>query len=346
MSTFKLHDKAFSNDELLAFCRSRIDVAPAWEAEHFAFILNWLDTNDKIEISTSGSTGVPKKIMMSKHLMAQSARMTATYFELTASTKVLLCLPSAYIAGKMVIVRALTNGWNLHWVEPSSNPLKAIEQYFDFTSLTPMQVNGVLNESPEKFNLIKKILIGGAAISTELEQQLSDYTCECFETYGMTETVSHVAVRQLNTGISNFNALPGVHFTKDNDDCLVIHATHLDNLELKTNDVVDLQSPQSFRFLGRKDNVINSGGIKIFPELVEEKIKHLFKTEYYISSTKDNVLGQRVVLFIEGATPSEIELNALKDALKAELKGAEMPKELIWQERFERTISGKIKRQR
>jgi o-succinylbenzoate---CoA ligase len=211
-----------------------------------------------------------------------------------------------------------------------------------FTSFTPMQMMHILKHSADSFRRFRKVLIGGSAVTNVLEQALRNFSNEIYETYGMTETISHVAVRRLNGNSHFFHALPGVRFRKDMTGRLVISAQHLGAEEVVTNDVVSLSGQQSFQFLGRIDNVINSGGIKLFPEKIERSIANLIVSDYFLIKEPDLELGERMVMYIEGTPYEAQELLRLRSAMKLLLDNYELPKDIRFHEKFERTVSGKV----
>ena len=215
--------------------------------------------------------------------MLASAAMTNAFFGINSQSTLLLSLSANYIAGKMMLVRAIYAGANILLEQPSSAPFATLMQNIDLAALVPMQVEGVLKAHPEKMEHIRALLIGGAPISPTLEQRLQPYAGQCYATYGMTETVSHVAMRALNSE-NLFTALGDIHFTTDNRQCLEITAPHLSVGHLVTNDVVTLHSPTSFTWLGRADNVINSGGIKLFPEQLERTLAPLIAQRFYLTA--------------------------------------------------------------
>jgi O-succinylbenzoic acid--CoA ligase len=329
---------------LYASGQQALSEIPEWLQEHLDFIAQWNRPDETIEIATSGSTGAPRKISMSKEKMRASARLTAEYFGLGKNSSVLLALPAAYIAGKMVIVRALTNEWQLWLTQPASNPLKELDQELDFASFTPMQMQTILSENPYRLTLIKSILVGGAEVKPHLAASIAAVHGACFETYGMTETVSHVAVRRIGPDHAPFEALPGVAFEVDERSCLIIRAAHLNNEPVVTNDVVELLDKHHFRLLGRADDVINSGGVKLFPPKIEAKLEHLIHHQYYITAAKHALLGETVVLMIEGSRPSAHEYMLLETDLKKVLDRFEYPTEIRFVPQFSRTESGKVKR--
>ncbi|MBN2175699.1 MAG: AMP-binding protein, partial [Bacteroidales bacterium] len=315
----------------------------SWEFRFYDFVKDWISKDPEIKVKTSGSTGEPKMISLFKKQMIQSAFMTGEFLGLQIKQKALCCLPVEYIAGKMMVVRAFVLGLNLVKVKPSGNPLENINEDFDFAAMTPHQVFNILHssEGEKKLNKIKNLIIGGADISFNLLQKIRQLKNNTFHTYGMTETITHVAMKKLtgtNPGAC-FNALPGVRFSTDEKNCLVIHAPHLSEKSIITNDIVDLVNASKFNYVGRYDNIINSGGIKISPELVENKLLPFLKCRFIISGIPDEKLGQRLVLVVEGA----IEPPAVFDRIyqEAKLDRYEIPKQIFHLNHFEETESGK-----
>jgi len=346
LKEYKLNDNAYSEEALIAFSKERIATAAEWERSHYEVILDFFSEKDFIVTPTSGSTGEPKMIEIKKSHLESSAKLTSTYFKIRSGSKVLHCLPSKFIAGKMMIIRSLVCGWNLRWVEPVANPLKNLNEEFGFAAFTPMQLASILKEHTEEFKSIKTVIVGGGSVSKDLEEKIAICTNAVHLTYGMTETITHVAERRLSgkNPPNFFQALPGVRFGVDERECLMIEATHLDNMQFQTNDVVLLTSPMTFRYLGRVDNVINSGGIKIFPEKIERKIAHLLSTNFFITKDEDDILGEKMVMYIEGKKYSESELLQLSSAMKMFLHSYEVPKEFRFVPQFEYTETNKIKR--
>ncbi len=344
MKEYILNHTTFNQYQLIEFCKQQKNSAPDWERSHYEVILDFFSDKDFIVTPTSGSTGDPKEIQLSKRLLENSARLTGTYFKIRSGSRVLHCLPSKYIAGKMMIIRALVNGWHLNWIEPTSNPLASIEDEYDFSAFTPMQVAGILAHNPERLKQIKTVLIGGGMIPKVIEEKLANCTNQIHLTYGMTETITHIAERRLSgkNPPNFFQALPGVKFSIDNRECLRIEAVHLDNMVVQTNDVVMLTSPITFRYLGRIDNVINSGGIKIFPEKIERKIAHLLQGNFFITKDLDDVLGEKMIMYIEGRKYNDSEILQLSSAMKLFLHAYEVPKDFRFVENFDYTDTNKI----
>lgn len=338
-SKFKLNGHSFSSTQDLK------DFARNWTLEtgenRFIgeFILEWLNAEDFIQVKTSGSTGTPKLMSLKKEHVRNSAQATVDYFELLENTKALLCLSSEYIAGKMMLVRAMTAGWNLYAVAPEKNPLQNITAAFDFTAMVPFQVFHAVDH----LHKVKKIIIGGGAIPQKLENRLQEENTLAYATYGMTETISHIAIRAINgkQKSSTFTGLPEVVFSQTSEGCLKIDAPRISDETQITNDVVELISPTEFRFLGRMDNVVNSGGIKIYPEAVERKLSAFIEIPFFIASEADEALGERIILVVESAYA--INKTHFIDAFK-ELSTYEKPKKIYAIPRFIYTDTEKIKR--
>jgi len=308
------------------------------------FITNWLNDNDYVLVNTSGSTGTPKKIKLLKSHMRNSALATGNYFGLKEDAIALLCLSATYIAGKMMLVRAMILGWDIHLVSPIANPLENLTESYDFCAMVPMQVEASLSH----LHKIEQLIIGGAPISLTLNKELQTVTTNCFATYGMTETITHIAVKRINKFGGNlsavesyFNTLPNVSISKDDRGCLVIDAPKVSNEIIVTNDIVNIHSDTEFEWLGRFDNVINSGGLKLFPEQIEQKLSQLIKERFFVIGIADEILGEKLILIVE----SEIPLNLLKfDYQRCQLTKYEMPKEVLILPKFKETLTGKVRR--
>lgn len=341
---YTINNQAFDQAQLIQHCKNRLDACQDWEKPNYRFILEWLDPKAEFEVTTSGSTDAPKKMIVSRNQMISSAAMTVEYFQLKPGDKVLHCLPSQFISGKMMMVRGLEFGLNIYLTQPKSNPLEGLNEAFDFAAMTPMQAAHVLQNHKTEFCKIKKIILGGAPVSQQLEKQIMECDNEVFVTYGMTETLSHIAIRNLNgkrAGVS-YHALTGVTFKTDKRQCLSIDAPHLGIHNLQTNDIVLLTSPVSFQFLGRADFAINSGGIKIHPEKIEHQLAHILRKPFFIHSENDEILGQKIVLYIESPPMDESELLRLRSTMKLYLQSYEMPKNIYFIPRFEYTATDKI----
>lgn len=314
--------------------------------EVVSFLKEWFNPDEYVIGRTSGSTGNPKETRLLKKDMLKSARITNTFFKIGQKTNMLLCLSPSYIAGKMMIVRALAAQANLWVVPPSSSPLSHFSEEVDFAAMVPMQVDTTLStpETTERLNRIRQVIIGGAAISPLLHKKLQYVSSRCFGTYGMTETVSHVGLRHLNGPQASdlYFALDKVRFATDDRDCLIIHTPHLHTGKFTTNDIVRLIDEQHFEWLGRYDNVINSGGIKLFPETLEQKLAPYITQRFFITSQPDDYLGEKAVLVIEDSPWDEKRCATLKEQIKHVLSPYEVPKNILFQNPFRETYSGKI----
>lgn len=302
------------------------------------FLVEWLIDSNTIRLTTSGSTGIPKPIYLQKQHMINSAKATAKYFDLHAGTTALLCMPARFVAGKMMLVRAMQMGWELDYVPSSKNPLKA-EKLYDFVAMTPYQVYHSLDELYKA----KSVLIGGGAVDVALHKQLQKSKTKAFASYGMTETCSHVALRPINgpEATKVYQATENVSFSLDDRGCLVINAPKVHDGILTTNDIVDLKSDTTFEWKGRFDSVINSGGIKIHPEMVEQRLAEHIKVNFFIGSMPDAIFEKKVILLIESKVP--IAEKILQKAFSS-LGKYEIPKEVFYLESFKWTDTGKIQR--
>lgn len=304
--------------------------------ELFTFLNQWFYETETVMVKTSGSTGKPKSIKIKKEFMVNSALATGTFFNLKEGTTALLCLSPNYIAGKMMMVRALTLGWQLDVVKPNSNPLKGNNKTYDFCAMVPMQVQNSLH----KLNQIKILIVGGAAVSNTLKNSLQYLNTKVFETYGMTETITHIAVKPLNNCLTNnyFKTLPQVNISKDKRDCLVIEAPKISDNKIVTNDLVKIVTKKQFKWLGRIDNIINTGGVKIIPEEVEQKLSKILPFRFFIAGLPDKLLGEKVVLLCEGK-PIKID-----ESFNDKLTKFEKPREILFCKKFIETTTQKINR--
>jgi O-succinylbenzoic acid--CoA ligase len=244
------------------------------------------------------------------------------------------CLPTNYVAGKMMFVRSFILGLDMKFVEPNSNPLKNIDENFDFCAMIPLQAKNSLKKLREK--KIKKLIIGGVKVHKALEQELVKIPIEIYETYGMTETITHIAAKRIGEEV--FTVLPNVKVSVDERECLIIKAKRISSKEIVTNDIVELISDTQFKWEGRYDNVINSGGIKLMPEQIEEKLSTLIPRRYFVSGLADDNLGEKVVLYVEG------ESFEIDESVFSVLKKHEKPKEIVFIPNFKQTATGKIMR--
>ncbi|WP_238784564.1 acyl-CoA synthetase family protein [Blattabacterium cuenoti] len=269
-----------------------------WRNAIFSFLKKWYDNESVLSVSTSGTTGSPKIIFLKKKHMFERAIKTVEFLKLEKrGIRGLLCLSPDFIAAKMFLVRAIIFKWKIYCVPPSSNPLINIKECFDIISMVPMQVFFSL----KYLEYIKIILIGGCSISNFLEKKLQNISTICYETYGMTETLGHIALRKINGSnkLTFYKSFQDIHLSVDERNCLKIYS--MDSF-IQTNDIVHMISSDTFYWIGRYDNVINSGGIKIIPELIEKNISSFipFHKRFFISSIPDKIFGEKIVLIIEG----------------------------------------------
>lgn len=324
---------------------AKVAAQTAFEAETFLLIQDWLKKKDAFTLTTSGSTGAPKEITLTRNQLQQSALRTISALGLTKNDTALVCLDTKYIAGKMMLVRAIEGNMKVIGVEPTINPLLKIKEPISFTAVVPMQLQEILKDasSVKKLNQMKAVIIGGAVVSKELLKRINDLTCAVFVTYGMTETVSHIALQRLNGEHAEdyFSALPGITIETDKQNCLVIKLPEFSE-KIITNDVVELAGQGKFRWVGRYDNIINSGGFKISPEKVEKAIERFLPDQsFFVSAMPDERLGEKLVLIIEGESTSTDFLSTVKN-----LHPYEVPKAVISIKKFIRTETGKINRQK
>ena len=338
------------------------------ERSALAFCRDWLAGVEQFVISTSGSTGDPKPIVLRREQMLASALATGEALDLLAGMSALVCLPVRYIAGQMMLVRGLVLGLSITVVEPASDPLSnlAIDTQFDFTALVPLQLQTLLDGPRtyhERLNAMHTILVGGAPVNAALEERIQTLSAPVYHTYGMTETATHIALRRLNSpnASTDFHPLPGVEIDIDPRGCLRIKAPMTLNQWLQTNDLVKLSAPQppvpssqspppTFRWLGRWDNVINTGGVKVQIEKVEAAVGSIWRAlglaerRYFVAGLPDKRLGEAVTLVIEGEPMDAGDQTTLQSALAANLDLYEAPRRVIYIPTFATTDTGKIDR--
>ncbi|MFA7688043.1 MAG: AMP-binding protein [Moheibacter sp.] len=304
-----------------------------WQKEILGFLTEWFSEKDFIVSQTSGSTGTPKEIRIPKYAMKMSAQMTGEFFGLQKGDTALLCMPVNFIAGRMMVVRAIELKLKLFCVQPKSKMVLEKFPTLDFVPMTPMQAEASLAD----LGKIRILLLGGAPLSDGLRKNLSALETKCFESYGMTETITHIALKEISEAC--FTVLPKIKIRQDNRGCLVIRTPYFTE-EILTNDLVEIHRENQFKWLGRFDNVINSGGIKLFPEQIEAKIKPFLQNEFIIGSLPDEKLGQRLVLVIESENQMNLDLGKFTEVLGK----FECPKEIYFVKTFPRTESGKVQR--
>ena len=325
-----------------------LEELPEFAQVAFTFCRDWLAGQKTFTQQTSGSTGAPKLQVLSRTQMEASATATGDFFETTNSGHLLCCLNPAFIAGKMMLVRALVWDCPITLVEPSANPLLSLEVQFSFVALVPLQVEAILAEEKSKKLLqsIPHVLIGGAALPHKTQQGLVQQGIRAWQSFGMTETVSHIALAPIEAGELVYQALPGVSIGVNEQDCLWILSPMSGAEKIQTNDTIELRSKNTFTWLGRADFVVNSGGIKLFPEQLERRIAPLLEetcpgSAYFLFGEKDNRLGEQLVLYVEG-TREETKRLALEVGLGQILGKYEVPKKIYFKPAFAYTPTRKI----
>jgi O-succinylbenzoic acid--CoA ligase len=324
-----------------------------FEHHTFSFIEKWFTQVEDFSIPTSGSTGDPKTIAITRAQMVASARMTLAALNITPNKgSALVCLSTRLIAGRMMLVRAFESGMRIIAVEPSANPCETISACdIQLAAFVPLQLQTILytgKKIPTILTTIKAILVGGAAINDVLQREITRTNVVVYATYGMTETISHIALQKLDTNDAHsvYTTLPGIQIAIDVRGCLVVQVPYLKDTVV-TNDLVEIISETKFKWLGRWDTIINTGGIKVSPETIESRIRNvLFESgidqNYFVSSLPDQKLGNKVVLVLEGNNIVEKE-NLLR-RLKQLFTKYEAPKEVYSIPRFIYTESNKINR--
>ena len=328
-----------------------------FEKKVLQFLQDWFSHSETVSVQTSGSTGIPKVFEIEKKRMLNSAKMTCDFLGLKEGDTALLCLPVQYISGKMMLVRAIERKLKVIISVPSSAP--EISENIDFCAMTPLQVQNSL----DKIHFIKNLIIGGAAVSEKLKNeisttlQFSNSPTRIYETYGMSETLSHIALKQIAPIQEEyFTVLNDVEISVDERNCLKIFAPKLNPEILQTNDIVELMhfmnsvrkpsvyaqcDKKQFKFLGRFDNVINSGGVKIFAEELENLVKKHIDRDLVFLGKPDETLGEKLVLVVEGEKDENLKSEILN--LKFENK-FHIPKEVLFLEKFPRAENGKVLR--
>jgi len=330
------------NINTIAFLTSNHEVIDSVQK----FVEEWNERKDEITLFTSGSTGLPKQISHKKTALIASAKATGNYFNFKAGEKLALCLSISTIGGKMQVIRSLV--WNMPLIvtDVSRNPLLHLNEPIRFCSLTPIQLERICEESPEKLKLIDTILLGGASVSATLIEKIEQLNLNVYEGFGMTETVSHVALRKIqrsyfeNLSIHSFKCLDEVTIDEKNGK-LIINAAHLGIEHLETNDEIEFISPTEFRWLGRTDFVINSGGYKFHPEVLEQKLSPYLTLPFFIIGEKNEEFQEIVTFFIEHIYSKELEAN-LTAFFTTHFSPYEKPKKMYFVAKFELTSSGKI----
>ncbi|MCK0515447.1 AMP-binding protein [Anaerobiospirillum sp. NML120448] len=327
-----LKDKSFSASDIKDSFASYVQEHYGTESFEYSlamFLKEWFNDSPLIQVKTSGSTGKPKVMMVEKTKMINSACMTLSFLGLKHPDSALLCMPLEYIAGKMLVVRALVGSLKLILVPPCSNPIAAISdsEVLNFAAMIPMQVSSALKDSSheQRLKAIEHLIIGGGAVDDALASKLKSFPHNVYSTYGMTETLSHIALRRLSgpQASSFYSVFTGVKVYPSAEQTLTIEAPLVNNETLITNDIVEFNDQGQFRVLGRKDNVINSGGVKLQIEELEQWLKdrqsdlddsysRLKNCSLLISSRPDPKFGSIVVMLYATLDNQELSPNELE----------------------------------
>lgn len=313
------------------------------------FLDEWNSPDNTIIVHTSGSTGKPKAMRVEKSRMKASAVKTCRFLSLRPGDTALLCMPLDYIAGKMMVVRSIVGGMKLISVTPSSHPLHGIASPPHFAAMVPMQVYSSMQDPAELDTLqrIRHLIIGGGAIDPAMAHTLKSFPNAVWSTYGMTETLSHIALRRLSGDMASeyYTPFEGVTLRQDDDGCLCIDAPDVCPVTLHTNDIVEFHPDGvRFRVIGRKDNVIVSGGVKIHIEEVEQMLSPHLACDFAVSKRPDPRFGEVVVLVLAGDGETERETNSVVKIISECLPRYWQPKEIVVVPAIPHTATGKIAR--
>ena len=327
---------------------------PAYFHASLLFCHAWLNGEENFELETSGSTGKPKTILVHRDQMTTSAKATRDFFGIKTGQNLLCCLNTSMIGGKMMLVRALEWNSEVHLVEPSSNPFLDFHssEAFDFTALVPLQLEAAIeNEATHRIlNRVENIIVGGAPISSTLREKAARLVSSVYQTYGMTETVSHIALANLKaSGPLVYKALPGVRLYQSHANRLGIVAPMANVPSFLTNDLVEMKGEDGFIWKGRADFTINTGGIKVQPEVIEQQIaaaiqRYFPGSRFFVSGKPNEKLGAMVVLIMEGVKGENKRSEDLLSELKESLPTHHNPREIHFTPSFFETPSGKINR--
>jgi O-succinylbenzoic acid--CoA ligase len=327
-----------------------LETLPEGVQQAITFCTEWLEGKESFLQPTSGTTGAPQELLLSRQQLEDSAKSTGAFFDVDANFSLLCCLNPAFIGGKMMLVRALVWDCEVTLVEPSADPLAGLEESFSLVAMVPLQVATSLANADRMKQLrsLKALLVGGAPLPYAVQEDLSTQGIAAWQTFGMTETVSHFALAKIGTDELVYKCLPGVEIGLDEEGNLWVQSPMSGKERIATRDKIELRSKNTFVWLGRADFVVNSGGIKLFPEQLEKKINTWMSerypgVSYFFFGEADDWLGQRLVLYVEGVA-SQFNLEALEEGLKKLLGKFEVPKKINILPRFTYTETGKINR--
>lgn len=350
MGKFILPHQSFTFDEIRAGNWDEID---PYFSDSLRFCQDWLCGQTSFELKTSGSTGTPKAIWVQRTQMEVSARATQGFFRIAAQPRLLCCLNTAMVAGKMMLVRGMLWDADIFLVHPAADPFAENElpDRFDFVAMVPLQVETCLSypKGIQKLLGIEYLLIGGAGLPPTLFEKIKEQKLNAYQSFGMTETVSHFALAKIEGENLVYRALPGVKIGTDDSGKLWVKAPMAIEPLLQTNDLVEMVDEHSFLWKGRADFTINSGGIKIQPEILESQIQPCIQSvlgdvSFLIGGKDDVRLGQKTVLVLETSQISDSQTESLLSLFQIHVPKYQIPKEIHCLREFVRTSSGKINR--
>ena len=339
-----LEGKEYTPEDIARFIAEGAENTPSALWDLYLFLNEWFDASPVITVHTSGSTGVPKGLVVRKDRMMQSARLTCEFLNLQAGDTALLCMNLRYIGAMMMVVRSLVAGLNLVVRPASGHPLSDVEVPLKFAAMVPLQVYNTLRVPAERKRLEHTdiLIIGGGAVDDSLEAELKTIPIAAYSTYGMTETLSHIALRRLNGEAASkcYYPFPSVELSLSAENTLIVKAPLICDDVLQTNDIACLCSDGGFTIAGRKDNVINSGGIKIQAEEMENRLQPFIPVPFAVTAVPDPRLGQALTLLIAGKP----DIKELENKLQAVLETYYRPKHIFITELIPQTENGKIDR--
>jgi O-succinylbenzoic acid--CoA ligase len=313
------------------------------------FIQDWTNGSQTFEFHTSGSTGNPKVIQLSRNQLIASAKLTQNALDLQPGWNALVCLDVRFIAGAMMIVRSLVTGMNIIVQPPSSNPLHDLSDRIDFASFVPYQLASIVEQDIEKLKKIRTTIVGGAPLPQNIAQKLALLNTNIYATYASTETISHIALQRISGPAPQefFQLLPGIEATTDDRNCLIVRAPHLGTVV--TNDVVDLIGENKFKWVARYDDVINTGGVKVNAGKIELVVSEILndlglRNRIFVGGLPDPKLGEQVTLFMEGDPLDFQKENILREKMLQRFDRYALPKAFKYVTRFPETASQKIDR--
>lgn len=339
-----LEGKEYAPEDIFRLVAEGAGNCPPALWDLYLFLNEWFDASPIITVHTSGSTGVPKELVVRKDRMMQSARLTCEFLNLQAGDTALLCMNLRYIGAMMMVVRSLVAGLNLVVRPASGHPLSDVEVPLKFAAMVPLQVYNTLRVPAERKRLEHTdiLIIGGGAVDDSLEAELKTIPIAAYSTYGMTETLSHIALRRLNGEAASkcYYPFPSVELSLSAENTLIVKAPLICDDVLQTNDIACLCSDGGFTIAGRKDNVINSGGIKIQAEEMENRLQPFIPVPFAVTAVPDPRLGQALTLLIAGKP----DIKELENKLQAMLETYYRPKHIFITELIPQTENGKIDR--